>query len=110
MHSLRRFKPRCAMNDLPTLPQVSSAAGRAPASSYKWWVVFMLWLVCFFNYADRQSITALFPLLQKEFHFDDLQLSWIVPAFAWVYAGFSLPAGLIVDRVSRKTIILCACV
>ena len=70
----------------------------------------MLWFVCFFNYADRQSITALFPLLQKEFGFDDLQLGWIVPAFAWVYAGFSLPAGLLVDRVSRKHVILAACI
>ena len=70
----------------------------------------MLWFVCFFNYADRQSITALFPLLQKEFGFDDLQLGWIVPAFAWVYAAFSLPAGLLVDRVSRKSVILAACI
>jgi len=82
----------------------------ASQSSYKWWVVFMLWFVCFFNYADRQSITALFPLLQKEFGFDDVQLGWIVPAFAWVYAGFSLPAGLLVDRVSRKHVILAACI
>src|SRR5260221_10338605 len=82
----------------------------ATRPSYKWWVVLMLWFVCFFNYADRQSITALFPLLQKEFGFDDVQLGWIVPAFAWVYAGFSLPAGLLVDRVSRKHVILAACI
>ena len=23
--------------------------------TYRWWVVFMLWFVCFFNYADRQA-------------------------------------------------------
>ena len=98
------------MSDLSTMPQTQSFSGARTEPSYKWWVVVMLWFVCFFNYADRQSITALFPLLQKEFGFDDLQLGWIVPAFAWVYAGFSLPAGLVVDRLSRKNVILCACI
>ena len=83
----------------------------ATRPSYKWWVVLMLWFVCFFNYADRQSITALFPLLQKEFGFGDVQLGWIVPAFAWVYAGFSLPAGLlsIGFRLLQKSCSVRAC-
>src|SRR5204863_4708472 len=42
-----------------------------PRPTYKWWVVFMLWFVCFFNYADRQSIAAVFPELEREFHFRD---------------------------------------
>jgi hypothetical protein len=32
---------------------------------YRWQVVAMLWLVCFFNYADRQAIYAVFPLLEE---------------------------------------------
>src|SRR6185295_4037783 len=78
--------------------------------SYKWWVVFMLWFVCFFNYADRQAISSVFPLLQKEFSFDKVQLGLIGSVFAWVYAGFALAAGLIADRFSRKHIILGACI
>ncbi len=70
----------------------------------------MLWFVCFFNYADRQSISSVFPLLQKEFSFSFLQLGLIGSIFAWIYAGFALPAGLIADRFSRKQIILGACV
>ena len=31
--------------------------------TYKWWVVFMLWFVCFFNYADRQAIFSVAYLL-----------------------------------------------
>jgi MFS family permease len=80
------------------------------SSSYKWWVVFMLWFVCFFNYADRQAISSVFPLLQKEFSFDKVQLALIGSVFAWVYAGFALAAGLIADRFSRKHIILGACI
>jgi hypothetical protein len=31
--------------------------------NYKWLVVAMLWLISFFNYADRQAIFSVFPLL-----------------------------------------------
>ena len=42
--------------------------------SYKWLVVAMLWLVCFFNYADRQAIFSVFPLLKNEMNLSDVQL------------------------------------
>lgn len=31
--------------------------------NYKWWVVAMLWCMSFFNYADRQALSAILPLL-----------------------------------------------
>ncbi|MDB5353498.1 MAG: major facilitator superfamily 1 [Planctomycetota bacterium] len=83
---------------------------RVPASSYKWWVVFMLWFVCFFNYADRQAIFSVFPTLEKEFKFDKVQLGLIGSAFMWVYAFGAPIAGVIGDRVRRKDLILGGCV
>ena len=72
----------------------------------RWLVVAMLWLVCFFNYADRQAIFSVFPLLQREFGLGPEQLGLLGSAFAWVY-GLSGPvAGMIVDRIKRKTAIL----
>jgi MFS family permease len=73
---------------------------------YRWAVVAMLWFVCLFNYADRQAIFSVFPLLASEFHLSDLQLSVIAASFMWMYAGFGPVAGWIGDRVSRKTVIL----
>src|SRR5262245_10461464 len=77
--------------------------------SYKWWVIFMLWFVCFFNYADRQAIYSVFPVLEKEFGFDPVQLGLIGSAFMWVYAGGAAFAGFIGDRVPRKHLILGGC-
>jgi MFS family permease len=57
------------------------------SNDYKWWVVLMLWFVCFFNYADRQAIYAVFPKLKEEFGFDKVQLGLIGSAFMWVYAA-----------------------
>lgn len=78
--------------------------------NYKWAVVGMLWFVCFFNYADRQSISSVFPLLTSEFGFDAVQLGWIGSAFAWVYAGVAPFAGLAADRFPRKRLLVMACV
>src|SRR5258708_20066021 len=77
-----------------------------PRSNYKWHLVAMLWWIAFFNYADRQAIFSVFPLLKKEFALDPVWLGLLGSSFAWVY-GLSAPvAGAIVDRVRRKSAIL----
>ena len=79
------------------------------SNAYKWWVVLMLWFVCFFNYADRQVIYAVFPKLKEEFGFDKVQLGLIGSSFMWVYAAGAPVAGFIGDRVRRKNLILGGC-
>jgi MFS family permease len=69
----------------------------------------MLWLVCVFNYADRQSIYSIFPKLKEEFGLDDLELGAIGSAFMWLYAFGSPIAGWVGDRVARKPLILGGC-
>jgi MFS family permease len=73
---------------------------------YKWYAVAMLWWIAFFNYADRQAIFSVFPLLEKEMGLTPLQLGLLGSSFAVVY-GISSPfAGIVVDRVRRKSAIL----
>lgn len=77
-----------------------------PSSRYKWYVVAMLWWISFFNYADRQAIFSVFPLLEKEMGLSPVELGLLGSAFAWTY-GLAAPlAGYVVDRVRRKTAIL----
>ncbi|HUQ90031.1 MAG TPA: MFS transporter, partial [Bryobacteraceae bacterium] len=73
---------------------------------YKWHVVAMLWWIAFFNYADRQAIFSVFPLLQKEMNLSNTQLGLLASSFAWVYGLGALFAGTVVDRIRRKTAIL----
>src|SRR5881392_2203390 len=84
-------------------------AGARVSRHYKWWVVFMLWFVCFFNYADRQAISAVFPKLKEEFGFDKVQLGLIGSAFMWVYAVGAPFAGFACDHFRRKHLILGGC-
>src|SRR5262245_12283520 len=74
--------------------------------SYKWLVVGMLWFICLFNYADRQAIFSIFPLLQDEFGFNKAELGLIGSAFTWVYALTAPVAGQVGDRYPRKVVII----
>jgi len=77
-----------------------------PAPRYKWYVVGMLWWICFFNYADRQAIFSVFPLLEKEFGLTLAELGWLGSSFGIVYGLCAPLAGRVVDRVRRKSAIL----
>ena len=80
--------------------------GESPDRSYKWLVVGMLWFVCFFNYADRQAIFAVFPLIKQQLGLTDVQLGIVGAAFMWMYALFGPLAGWLCDRLPRKTLVL----
>jgi MFS family permease len=73
---------------------------------YKWFVVAMLWSACFLNYADRQLIFTVFPLLSSEFHLTDAALSAVSASFMCAYAVFGPVAGVICDRISRRSMVL----
>ncbi len=84
----------------------SKSPGVVALHRYRWQVVGMLWAISFFNYADRQAIFSVFPLLQKSLHLSSTQLGLLGSSFALVYGICSSFAGLVVDRVRRKTAIL----
>jgi MFS family permease len=73
---------------------------------YGWAVVGLLWLVCFFSYADRQALFSVFPLLRRDLGLTTVQLGLLGSSFAVVY-GLGAPlAGYVVDRIRRKTAIV----
>ncbi len=62
------------------------------------------------NYADRQAIFSLFPLLRKELSASNVALGSIASVFLWVYAGLSPFAGYIGDRFRRRDVIIASLV
>jgi MFS family permease len=80
------------------------------AGWYKWVVIGMLWLVCFLNYADRQAIFSVFPLIKQQLRLSDLQLGALGTSFMWMYALVGPFAGWLCDRWSRKSLVLLALV
>lgn len=76
------------------------------SQNYRWYVVAMLWATGFLNYADRQVIFSIFPLLQQEMTLTPVQLGMMGSAFAVVYGLCAPFAGNVVDRVRRRSAIL----
>ncbi len=66
----------------------------------------MLWSIAFFNYADRQAVFAVFPLLEKELGLSTVQLGLLGSSFAVTYGVCAAFAGALVDRVRRVSAIL----
>ncbi|MBZ5585836.1 MAG: MFS transporter [Acidobacteriia bacterium] len=66
----------------------------------------MLWCISFFNYADRQAVFSVFPLLEKELGLSPVQLGLLGSSFAFTYGICALAAGAVVDRVRRVPAIL----
>lgn len=65
-----------------------------------------MWFVCFFNYAERQAIFSVYPLIKQQLHLSDVQLGFIAASFMWAYALVGPIAGWLCDRLPRKSVVL----
>ncbi len=70
-----------------------------------WLLTAFLWVALCLNFADRQVVFSLFPVLKSELGFTDTQLGLTGSLFLWVYALCSPFAGRVGDRVSRRLLI-----
>src|SRR5437879_1977756 len=103
--SFNRKEPRCFSARLICS---GCAKGMAVSSQYKWYLVAILWWLSFFNYADRQALSAVSMLLESPtvMGLSKGEIGWLGSAFAWTYGLCSPLAGYVVDRMQRKTAIL----
>lgn len=88
------------------MAEYPNTVAKAGASRYAWYVVGMLWCISFFNYADRQAVFSVFPLLGQEMELGKIEKGMLGSSFALVYGLCAPFAGSVVDRVTRKRAIL----
>jgi predicted MFS family arabinose efflux permease len=66
----------------------------------------LLVLVGTSNYLDRYILSIALPAIRTEYKVDDVVLGLLSgPAFAFVYAAFGLPWGMLADRLGRKAVV-----
>ena len=71
--------------------------------------ILILFLVCFFNLADRTVFSVLAPLIRVDLHLSDTQIGMLQGlAFALLYGGLGIPIGWLAERFSRISIIAIA--
>lgn len=77
----------------------------APALA-DWYLVAVLWCANIFAFVDRQSLPLLVGPIEQDLHISDTEMSLLIGlAFALVFTGLGLPAGVLLDRRKRKWII-----
>lgn len=91
------------MADALTKP---TPAEMADTKSYRFYVLFILFLVYTFNFIDRQIIGILAAPIKAELGLSDTQLGLMGGlAFALFYTGLGIPIALLADRFSRVKIV-----
>jgi ACS family hexuronate transporter-like MFS transporter len=96
----------------PTNPPV--APERAPVGSFtpgsgrryvpglRWWICGLLFFATTINYVDRQSLSVLKTMLEKQMNWSEADYGWIQFAFTAAYAAFPSIAGRVMDSVGVK--------
>jgi ACS family hexuronate transporter-like MFS transporter len=70
--------------------------------NYRWTIVSLVFFATTVNYLDRQVISLLKPILEKEFSWTETDYSNIVIAFQLAYAIGLLGFGRIIDKIGTK--------
>jgi ACS family hexuronate transporter-like MFS transporter len=73
--------------------------GVRDAARFRWLVLAVFVLSTAINYLDRQTLSALAPLLKAEFHISNTQFSLMLSAFGLTNAASAPFAGMLIDRL-----------
>ena len=84
---------------------MSSKPSPLTLTSYQYRLLAVLALINFVNFADRQAIPPLVPLIRDEFGLTSTQISYLQVALQAVLALSSIPFGFFADRFNRSRII-----
>ncbi|WP_395625971.1 MFS transporter [Daejeonella sp.] len=73
-----------------------------PMTNYRWTICSLIFFATTINYLDRQVISLLKPILEKEYNWTESDYSNIVAAFQLAYALGMLGVGSIIDKIGSK--------
>jgi len=71
-------------------------------SHFRWYICLFVFFATVLNYMNRQTLSIVAPLIQKEFHLDNAQLGALFSAFYVSYGVAVALIGEIVDRLSIR--------
>lgn len=81
-------------------------AAALPSRKYAWFVLGMLVVLYFVNYADRTLANALLEKIKETYQVSDTYMGFVIgPAFAFVYCLAAIPIARLADRANRVRII-----
>ena len=73
----------------------------------RWWALVVVCLAMFMNALDSSIVNVALPAIQRDLHFTQAGLTWVVDAFLITFGSMLLMAGRLGDLVGRKRVFLC---
>ena len=78
----------------------------APVQARRWWMLGVTCLSVVVINLDLTILNIALPAISAALHAGTGDLQWLVDAYAIVFAGVMLPAGMLGDRLGRKRLLL----
>ncbi len=72
----------------------------------RWWALVVVCLAMFMNALDSSIVNVALPEIQRDLHFTQAGLTWVVDAFLITFGSMLLLAGRLGDLVGRKRVFL----
>ena len=85
---------------------MADRTGTDPVGARKWWVLIALALSVLVVGIDLTVLNVALPTIGPVLHASTTDLQWFVDAYTLVLAAALLPAGLLGDRLGRKTMLI----
>ena len=76
----------------------SAPTARQTITRYRWVICALLFAATTINYVDRNSLSVLKTILEKELNWSEADYGWIQFAFTTAYAAFPMILGRFIDR------------
>src|SRR5262245_27693470 len=89
-----------ASNPAPAHNPPATAA--STMSRYRWVVCTLLFFCTTINYIDRNSLSVLKTIIEKQLNWSEADYGWIAFAFTFAYAAFPSLIGRMIDRFGVK--------
>jgi EmrB/QacA subfamily drug resistance transporter len=96
-----------AMTASATAPRVTTTWPESQGHPQRWWILAVLASVAFMAQLDLFIVNIAVPAMSRTFHGAGLSdLSWVLNAYAIVFAALLVPAGRLADHFGRRRFLL----
>ncbi len=74
--------------------------------AHPWRIAALLGLGVLISYFDRVNLSVAHHDLQLQYGISDVTFGYLLSAYSWTYAGMQLPAGILLDRLGVRRVLL----
>ncbi len=93
------------MSDIASSANVGTRTAPRITTSYARYVFWIMFLISFLNYLDRNVLTGAANVIAKELGFNLGGIGYIASAFLIIYTLFTIPLGIWADRAKRRDVV-----